>query len=238
MKSDIKGTKLVEIPFLDQEITKSNKRVLIIGERIGNEGIIETVYAKTKTILCTDIMEMQTPSILSDIIKECPTVDFIQGDFLKFNEIEKFDYIVCINVLEHFGMNFCNKPMFSGSEILDDDIIHWNYDLKAISKMIKLLQSDGKIIITVPCGPPILNGDCDPETTLPFLRRYDDVRINIIKKLVNISGCILNDTFFYSQDFNDWLSAEIEVSSAQNFHLQCPYSPNVIWAFTITKNKI
>ena len=109
MISEIKGTKLVEIPYLDMELENQNKNVLIVGERIGNEGIIETIFKKTKTITCTDIMEMKSESILSEIIEKNPTVKFIQKDFLTFDESKKFDYIVCINVLEHFGMNFSKK---------------------------------------------------------------------------------------------------------------------------------
>ena len=37
------------------------------------------------------------------------------------------------------------------------DYIRWNHDLRAIEKMIKLLSKDGKIIITVPAGQPILS---------------------------------------------------------------------------------
>ena len=51
MKSEIKGTKLVEIPYITQEMTEVGKKVLIVGERIGNEGIVETVMEKTQDIL-------------------------------------------------------------------------------------------------------------------------------------------------------------------------------------------
>lgn len=235
MKSEIKGTKLVEIPYLDQEMSEPNKKVLIVGERIGNEGIVETIYAKTKNITCTDIMDIKSPSILEDIIKECPTVTFQKNDFLFFDESVQFDYIVCINVLEHFGMNFNKKPMFSGPEVLEDDVIRWNYDMKALTKMIKLLAPTGKIIITVPCGPPVMSGDTNPESSTPFLRRYDLLRITKVKELVSKLNCKVVETFFYSQNFENWLTADIEISDPVHFSIHNPFSPNVIWAFTVTK---
>jgi len=237
MKSEIKGTKLVEIPYITQEMTEVGKKVLIVGERIGNEGIVETVMEKTQDILCTDIMELQTESILANIIQETPSVKFIQGDFLAFDEDIKYDYIVCINVLEHFGMNFTKRPMFTDNKICQEDhIIKWNYDLKAIDKMVTLLAPSGKIIITVPCGSPVLSGDCDPETTMPFLRRYDYLRIGKIKQLAENLQCKLTEDFFYSENFVEWLQASIEISHPQNAHMHNPNSPNVIWAFTIQKS--
>jgi hypothetical protein len=235
MISEIKGTKLVEIPYLDTEISELNKDVLIVGERIGNEGIIETVFNKTKKICCTDIMEMQPKSILADLIEKNNTVSFFQRDFLTFPEFVKYDYIVCINVLEHFGMNFSKKPMFTDTTVMDDDIIKWNYDLKAITKMIDLMKDTGKIIITVPCGNPIFSGDCDSDTTLPFLRRYDYLRIQKIKELITKFNCKLTETFYYSDNFVDWFESEIDISHPQNSKMHNPHSPNVIWAFTIQK---
>ena len=235
MISEIKGTKLVEIPYLDSELSELNKNVLVVGERIGNEGIIETIFAKTKTVTCTDMMEMQPNSILTNIIDKNPTIKFLQKDFLTFDESVKFDYIVCINVLEHFGMNFSKKPMFTDSTVTDDDIIKWNCDLKAIMKMIKLMSDKAKIIITVPCGNPIFSGDCDEDTTLPFLRRYDFLRIQKIKTLVNNCGCKLKETFYYSENFTEWFETEINVSHLQNSKMHNPFTPNVIWAFTIEK---
>jgi hypothetical protein len=235
MKAEIKGTKLVEIPYLAQELSDSGKKVLVIGERIGNEGIVETILEKTGDILCTDIMELQPESILDGIIKETPTVRFLQGDFITFDETVKYDYIVCINVLEHFGMNFTQRPMFTDDKVCEDYVIKWNYDMKAIDKMVKLLSAAGKIIITVPCGNPVLSGDCDSLTTMPFLRRYDYLRISKIKELVTNLGCHLKESFYYSENFVDWLEAGIEISHPQNISLHNPYSPNIIWAFTITK---
>lgn len=233
MKANIKGCKLVEIPFLDFQLSTRDNKTLVVGERIGNEGIIETVIEKTHDIICTDIMSMEQPSILSDIITQIPTVKFIQKDFLYFDESIKFDYIVCINVLEHFGLNFSKTKMFTSPEEPDDDIIKWNYDFKAIIKMVNLMSESCKIIITVPCGDPIYSGDCDEETTLPFLRRYNYSRIEKIKKTLQQFKCKITENFYYTENFNEWFETTIEISHPSNSKMQNPFSPNVIWAFTI-----
>lgn len=236
MKAQPIGAKLVELPYLSQELTDTGKKVLIIGERIGNEGIIETVLEKTQDILCTDIVDMQPDSILHDIIKETPTVSFVKGDFLAFDESVKYDYIVCINVLEHFGMNFTKIPMFTDTTVAQPDhIIKWNYDMLALAKMICLLKQTGKIIITVPAGNPIMSGDCNPETTMPFLRRYDFFRIQKVKELLEKLQCDIKENFYYSDNFVDWMETTIEISHPQNTGRHNPFSPNVIWAFTINK---
>lgn len=237
MIAQIKGSKLVEIPFLDGELSEDSKNTLIIGERVGNEGIIETVVRKQSPIVCTDIMEMQENSILDNIIKNNKNVSFIQGDFLNFSETVKYHYICCINVLEHFGMNFHDKKMFSSkNDDYDDDVIKWNYDIKALLKMINLLSnhSTAKIIITVPCGPPIFTGDTSTETTLPFLRRYDSLRIEKIKTLTSGMGLKLMEKYYISEDFSNWFQCGSEVSRPTYFQRQNPFSPNSIWAFTLT----
>jgi hypothetical protein len=184
MDFEIKGTKLVEIPYLERELSeqKESDKVLIVGERIATEGILQAVLKNPFTsCLCTDIMPMGPGSTLERIIDADKRVTFVQQDFILAEEETKYDYIICINVLEHFGMNFAEFSGFAG-EYAGDDYIRWNHDLRAIEKMITLLSKDGKIIITVPAGQPILSGDINPGNKMPFLRRYDEMRIKLIEK--------------------------------------------------------
>ena len=81
--------------------------------------------------------------------------------------------------------------------------------------MIVLLKQHeaSKIIITVPCGPPILYGDVDHSTNnLPFLRRYDIHRIKLIDSLVKSKGMKLENRFFYSKNFKDWQETDISIT--------------------------
>jgi hypothetical protein len=105
--------------------------------------------------------------------------------------------------------------------------------LRAIEKMIKVLNKDGKIIITVPAGQPILSGDINPGNKMPFLRRYDEMRINLIMDLANKNGMEIQNTFFYSENFNDWFESDKVITTPQYSQANNPYTPNMIWAFTM-----
>jgi hypothetical protein len=129
-------------------------------------------------------------------------------------------------------MNFAEFSGFAG-EYAGDDYIRWNHDLRAIEKMITLLNKDGKVIITVPAGQPILSGDINPGNKMPFLRRYDDMRIKLIEQMVNKNGMKIENTFFYSENFNDWFESDSVITTPQYSQANNPYTPNMIWAFTL-----
>jgi hypothetical protein len=51
MDFEIKGTKLVEIPYLERELSeqKESDKVLIVGERIATEGILKSVLKRPRS---------------------------------------------------------------------------------------------------------------------------------------------------------------------------------------------
>jgi len=177
-------------------------------------------------------------STLEKILDRDKRVSFIQQDFILSEEETKYDYIICINVLEHFGMNFNEFSGFAG-DYAGDDYIRWNHDLRAIEKMITVLNKNqrSKIIITVPAGQPIMSGDINPGNKMPFLRRYDQVRIGIIEDIVKKYGFVIENTFYYSDNFNDWFESDISVTTNQYASASNPYTPNIIWAFTLSTKK-
>ena len=239
MDFEIKGTKLVEIPYLERGLSeqKETDNILIVGERIATEGILQAVLKRPFTsCLCTDIMPMGVGSTLEKIIKTDSRVTFIEQDFIEAPEDQKYDYIICINVLEHFGMNFEEFHGFSGP-LAGDDYVRWNHDLRAIQKMIALLSSnpDAKIIITVPAGQPILSGDLNPGNRMPMLRRYDYGRIQLVEEMLKSMSMTISNTFYCSENFNDWYETDIQITHPQYYQAANPYSPNIIWAFTINK---
>lgn len=63
---------------------------------------------------------------------------FIQGDAATVKLPQKYDRIMMISALEHFGLQRKNRDL--------------NYDLKAILNLTKYLRNDGLWIITVPFG--------------------------------------------------------------------------------------
>lgn len=239
----IRGAKIVEIPYLDShlELQDKNSNILLVGERIATEGILQLVLDREyNKIVCTDIMELGKDSPLDEILKTNKKVSFTQEDFIKANEDQKYEYIICINVLEHFGMNF---QQFSGFDdaLAGDDYIRWNHDLRAIKKMVKLLSDNpnSKIIITVPAGPPVLSGDLNYEeedmNLMPKLRRYDMYRIPMIKTMLMEDGLNLSERFYYSKDMDYWYETDMSITHAKHTSAHNPITPNAIWAFTITR---
>jgi hypothetical protein len=112
--------------------------------------------------------------------------------------------------------------------------MNWDYDLVGLNKMMDIIGT-GKIIITVPAGPPIFYGDC-LENGLPFLRRYDAQRMAIIRELVEGRGFkTTNEEFFYSRDLVEWGRVNELIVDPRNIQLQMT-SPNCIWAFCIERN--
>jgi hypothetical protein len=229
MDLNICGCKLVELPYLRKHLTDTH--TLIVGERRGDEGIIGTVreIVKESNIICTDMDDMEPNSIVSDLV-DGMEMDYVQEDFIQFPEdVGKQGFcnqIVCINVLEHFGMCWGDH-----SSIMD-----WNKDLAGLNKMMALIgdSSTGRAIITVPAGPPIFYGDLLP-SGLPFLRRYDRQRMSIIRNFVTVRGFrVANEEFFYSLDFNTWKSCD-ESFIQEGYSQYQRTSPNVIWGFCIVK---
>jgi hypothetical protein len=236
---EIKGGKLVELPYLEKELSNQTKTdsILIVGEHVATEGVLQTVLKRDfSECICTDIQAVGKGSTLEKIIERDSRVSFIQQDFVEAAEDKKYDYIVCINVLEHFGMNFEKFHGFSGA-LAGDDYIRWNHDLRAIQKMVALLNDnpDAKIIVTVPGGQPVLTGDINPGNRMPFLRRYDILRINLIEEMLDSMKVSLSSTFYYSENFVEWFQGDISITSPYYAHANNAFSPNMIWAFTIKK---
>jgi hypothetical protein len=117
--------------------------------------------------------------------------------------------------------------------LLEDDKCYWNHDIKGINKACKLLKDqDSKLMITLPAGP-YMNYEKSGE---PFLRYYNKQRQNIIKSECEIQGYTVNDEkFYYSENFQNWQESEDTINNPEYYQIYNPWTPNVIWAFTIQK---
>ena len=226
---ELKGTKLVEIPYFANQLIDTTKSVLIIGECQGGiEGVSETIYAnRFNNVSTTDIM----PSEPDCWLRTNTTWNHIQCDFIEFDEQLKFDYVVSISVFEHFGFWFAGNRMANG--LAEDDTCRWNHDLLGINKACKLLKdTESKLIITLPAGP-YMNYEDSGE---PFLRYYDSRRQNIIKKELERNGYyISNERFFLSHDFENWEEMSSDINDQQYYPYYNIHTPNVIWGLTIQK---
>ena len=68
----------------------------------------------------------------------------------------------------------------------------------------------------------------------PFLRYYDRQRQQLVKSKLKEQGYKISESFFMSQDFNEWFSVDESINEPQNYQKYCnPYTPNIIWGLTI-----
>ena len=225
---NLKGTKLVEVPYFTSQINNINKDILIIGEcKGGTEGISESLLEMgCNNVTTTDILE----SLPDSWLKQNTKWNHIKTDFIKFDENNKYDYIIAISVFEHFGMFWEGKAYDINSEI--EDIVLWNHDIQGILKACKLLKNkESKLIITLPIGP-YMNYQ---ETGYPFLRYYDLQRQNLVKnKIINEGYNIDNEKFYLSTNFEEWFETDININSLDSYKQYCnSYTPNMIWGITI-----
>ena len=223
---ELQGTKLVEVPYFASQLDDLNKSVLIVGERRGGEGISETIKEIGFTnVTTTDIMSMAEDSWFRDM----PGWKHIESDFVKLDETIKYDYIIAVSVFEHFGFWFVGNNLSTGQ----DDICHWNHDIVGINKACRLLKGAGsKLMVTLPAGP-YMNYEL---TGNPWLRGYDFRRQSIVKNEVLKNGfVVINEKFFFSSDCQDWKEVGSEINNPSHYGSYNPHTPNVIWAFTISK---
>ena len=225
----LNGTKIVEVPYFSNQLVDNTKSVLIIGECQGGiEGVSETVHEKGfNNVATTDIM----PSEPNCWLRKNTNWKHIQTDFIEFDELNKYDYVISISVFEHFGFWFAGNRMANG--LAEDDTCRWNHDLLGINKACKLLKDpSSKLIITLPAGP-YMNYE---ESGEPFLRYYDYRRQNIIKTELQRNGYYISDEkFFLSQDFTNWEEMSPEINDPKYYSYYNIHTPNVIWGLTIQK---
>jgi len=226
---ELKGTKLVEVPYFSSQLQDNTKSVLIIGERTGGiEGVSETVNELGFTnVVTTDI----NPSPQGCWLRQNTNWNHIVEDFIQFDSSLKFDYIISISVFEHFGFWFAGDRMANG--LAKDDTCKWNHDLLGINKACELLKdSSSKLIITLPAGP-YMNYETTGE---PFLRGYDHLRQSIIKQEIDSLGYkVDNERFFHSKDYTNWEEVDSSINDPKYYSFYSTFTPNVIWGLTIMK---
>ena len=225
---NLKGTKIVEVPYFLNQIDDINKEILIIGEcKGGTEGISESILEKgCNNVTTTDILD----SLPDSWLRKNTNWSHIKSDFIKFDETQRFDYIISISVFEHFGMFWEGKAYDIDSEL--EDIILWNHDIQGILKACNLLKDkNSKLIITLPIGP-YMNYQ---ESGYPFLRYYDSQRQNLVKNKIKECGFdIDNEKYFLSNNFEEWYEVDSNINSPESYRQYCnSYTHNMIWGLTL-----
>lgn len=126
--------KVVELPFILLNIPKKRKDVKIL--EVGcTGGIISIMLAS----LGYKVVGVD----LRDFPLSHPNFTFIKGNFLKLKIKEKFDVVISISTIEHFGMKHYDKT---------NEEIDLKADEKAIRKIRKILKKNGIFLVTFPFG--------------------------------------------------------------------------------------
>ena len=146
---------LVEIPFLFRNI-KDRAKVLDVG-CTGSPVALQLAMMRYN-VTCIDYLEYGRQHANMRFIKG----DFSSHDFAK----EKFDIVIAMNSLEHFGLQYYNK-----SEYLDKQ-----GDVKAMTKIKELMNKSGQLIFTCKYGI----SDLITISGKPFSRVYDDKALDVM----------------------------------------------------------
>ncbi len=152
--------RLVEQPFLFRHIDEPPKSVLDIG-------CWESIISPQLAMLGYDVIGVD----IQDYGYKHRNFRFIKGDFNQIAFDKKFDVIIDISAIEHFGL-----PVYTNTTV-DLDA-----DKKAIAKVKELLKPRGQFIFTAPYGiSGIYNNFERIYDEMDILRFFEGFKINTIK---------------------------------------------------------
>ena len=178
-----RGWKMVELPRLHKSLKDEFGSTLIVGERGSEDGVLATVLENKKLIRpihCIDIGDINTEEVGDKFkfgrekLKE-EEIKFFNADLVEWeSEFGKYNNIICVNVLEHFGFNQ------SGDLEIND------YDVSGFEKMLTLCNKN--LILTVPYDHFATSDIIDVAE-----RKYPQSRISILETLARQVGFYLKE---------------------------------------------
>ena len=147
--------RLVEIPFLFRNIGPPAK-------------VLEIGCTGSPAALQLAIMRYNVTGIdFSEYPMKHANMRFIKGDFNGYDfGKEKFDIVIALNSIEHFGLQQYNK-----SEYLDKQS-----DVKAMTKVKEITNKGGQLIFACKYGIQ----DLITVSGKPFVRVYDDKALDVL----------------------------------------------------------
>ena len=174
---------MVELPRLHKSLKDEFGSTLIVGERGSEDGVLATVLENKKLIRpihCIDIGDINTEEVGDKFkfgrekLKE-EEIKFFNADLVEWeSEFGKYNNIICVNVLEHFGFNQ------SGDLEIND------YDVSGFEKMLTLCNKN--LILTVPYDHFATSDIIDVAE-----RKYPQSRISILETLARQVGFYLKE---------------------------------------------
>ncbi len=197
--------RIVEYPWVLSQIQPSAEYILDAGSTLNQSFILKHPTFKARKLVIYNLApESMTKS---------PNVSYIFGDLR--NTILKdnlFDWITCISVLEHIGMN--NTLIYTND--LNHSHIRTDAFLEAISEFKRLLKPDGSLLMTVPYGQ---------YQNLGWLQQFNK---NHLEQIIHTFQPSQSEITYYRYTKEGWvLSQELACQSAKynNVHDKTSYDP-------------
>lgn len=133
---DLEGEKFIDWGWICVNLPKGRLRALEIGS--GKSPIIPAMLALGYEVTAIDLSQ--------DVASVFSGMAFHNADFLQLELREGFDVVVLCSVVEHIGL-------FGRYNSSDDP----NGDLNAMRKVLKLLNPEGLLFLTVPVGKDVIH---------------------------------------------------------------------------------
>lgn len=174
---------------------------LVINERIVElPFVFENLNLKEKSKIieigcCNSKLSIELASLgylvvgvdLNDYQFEHPNFEFVKGNFLNKNTLQKnfFDAVIAVSCIEHFGLGaYRDKPFKDG-------------DLKAVDEIYRILKKSGIFLMTVPFGK---------KGATPRYRVYNERSLNHLLKKFKIK----KEKYFIGINRKSWIPAKKE----------------------------
>ena len=118
-----------------------------------------------------------------------PNINFVKADVCKTDfPGDFFDIVIAVSSIEHVGLGHYGDPMIRDG------------DAKALAEIRRILKPDGKLILTLPYGTPVVT---------EFLRNYD--RVTLTALIRNFE--ILDSKYFIKVNEKLWCLSDEESAS-------------------------
>ena len=162
---DLAGEKILDWGWICANLPRAPKRALEIGP--GISPIVPAMLAMGYDVTAVDLCE--------DLSRQVSGFRFRLGDFNAEEFEPDFDVVVLCSVVEHIGL----AGRFNSTGDREGD-------LKAMSKVHRLLSPDGLVFLTLPVGQDVVHGSWHrvygPERLPRLLSAFDIVKSRFLIK--------------------------------------------------------
>ena len=179
---DLQGDREVEWAFVAARLGKGPGRVLDFGASFGNLSIVAAECGYQ--VLALDLDEERFPW-------KHPQVEFLRADLLKVElAARQFDFVLNCSSVEHVGL--AGRYGVAARET--------DGDLEAMKRFQQLLKTEGKMLLTVPCGKDA--------AIAPWHRVYGEKRLSLLLR----NFVIEEEEYWRKKPDNRWYRCDKETA--------------------------